>query len=71
MNVLDDGGKLLAKRLMTMKLANEEPRVIVTHATQSRDDLLGACMFLLSIAARAVGDLDTWQEVLKEEDNGI
>jgi hypothetical protein len=71
LNVLDDNGKLLAKRLVTMKLSNAEPEAIVTHAMDSRDELLGACMFLLSIAARAVGSLETWQEALKEEENGI
>jgi hypothetical protein len=54
-----------------MKLANETPEVIVDHAIESREHLLGATMFLLSIAARAVRDLDTWQEALMEEDNGI
>lgn len=71
LTVLDNEGILLAKRLITMKLSNTSPDVIVNHAIESRDHLLGATIFLLSIAARAVRDLDTWQEALMEEENGI
>ena len=66
-NVLEDEGTNLAKRLVTMKLLNESPEVIVDHAIEHRDHLLGATLYLLGMASVMVPSPEIWQEVLREE----